>query len=187
MKRYGFDEFCVNMNYKKAFFAAKDVAVCSDKAGIPLYIYGGPQTGKTHLLYAIAQYIEEKLPDKRVIHLACEDYIEQLIISFRNRTEADFRAQLREKDVLLLDDIQISIGEPTTQEELVWLFNCIYEKGKNIVITGNRSQMELRAEGMIESLASRLEWGYEVEIPSDVIIANPVQTSKTSEFLDIKL
>ena len=94
---------------------------------------------------------------------------------------------MREKDVLLLDDIQISIGEPTTQEELVWLFNCIYEKGKNIVITGNRSQMELRAEGMIESLASRLEWGYEVEIPSDVIIANPVQTSKTSEFLDIKL
>ena len=171
MTKYSFENFYINMNNKQAFFAARNMAEHLEEAENPLYIYGGVQTGKTHILHAIEQYLHQHNHELNVLRITTEEFVHEVLNVIRTgRKEelAEFREKYRSADVLLMDDIQYLANKETSTVEFIHVFNVVYEAGGQIVITGNASLREMRKKGFPESFVSRLEWGRVVEIPSDM-------------------
>lgn len=86
----------------------------------PLYIYGGPGLGKTHLMHSIGHFIIDQNPDTKVLYVTSEEFTNEVIESIRNGNSSamtKFRDKYRTVDVLMIDDIQFIIGKESTQEE----------------------------------------------------------------------
>ena len=163
--KYSFDGFKQSEGNKQAFTAAMEVAKNPGEFFNPLYIYGDYGTGKTYLLYAISDYIMKNRQDINIVHVSADHFMEDVITGIRSG-DYSFREKYRKAGMLLFDDIQLIAGKEATQEEFRQVFNCLFEAGKQIVITGNESPKELVQKGLLENLASRLEWGSCVEIKS---------------------
>ena len=131
----------------------------------PLYIYGGPGLGKTHLMHSIGNYIIENNPDLKVLYVTSEVFTNEVIDSIRSGNAASMTA-LREKyrtvDVLMVDDIQFIIGKASTQEEFFNTFNALFGINKQIVISSDRPPKELKE--LDERFISRFLMGLIVDI-----------------------
>ncbi|MBS4209373.1 DnaA/Hda family protein [Bacillus sp. FJAT-50079] len=159
---YTFSNYISHYDNRLAYTAAKSISEAQGQADNPLYIYGPTTSGKTHLLHAIGNSILEQSPTLKVIIINAEQYIHEFIESIKNNTMDDFRLKYTQADLLLLDDIEILLGREQTQEELLHLFNVLFEKSKQIVFTSDRHPSEMSA--MNERLLARLEWGAVIEI-----------------------
>ncbi len=171
MTKYSFENFYINRNNKQAFLAAQLVAEHLGETENPLYIYGGSQMGKTHILHAIEQHVRTHNPDLNILLTTSEEFVNSILEAVRTgRSEGitEFREKHRNVDLLLVDDIQFLTNKIICTTEFIHTFNSIYEAGGQIVITGNMSPQELRKEGLSELLVSRLGWGRIVEIPQDM-------------------
>ena len=104
----------------------------------PLYLYGPPGVGKTHLLYSIASEISRLQPDAKIICVKGDQFTNELIQSILTHTTAQFKEKYRSADILLMDDVQFIAGKDSTQEEFFHTFNNLYELGKQIVLTSDR-------------------------------------------------
>ena len=97
------------------------VAESPGEAYNPLYIYGGPGLGKTHLLHSIGNFILNENPEKKVLYVTSEQFLNEVIEGIRSSNSSNIMSKMREKyrsvDVLLIDDIQIIIGKESTQQE----------------------------------------------------------------------
>jgi len=165
ISEYRFENFVVGNNNKMAHAAALAVA---DNPGItynPLYIYGGPGLGKTHLMHAIGNYILEKNPNKKILYVSSEQFTYEVIESIRSGN-ASAITKLREKyrtvDVLMVDDVQFIIGKDSTQEEFFHTFNTLHSAGKQIVLSSDKPPKKL--ETLEERYTSRFEWGLTTDI-----------------------
>ena len=115
---YTFDTFVVGNNNRFAQSAALAVAESPGEAYNPLYIYGGPGLGKTHLMHSIGHFILNEKPDTKVIYVTSEEFTNEVIESIRNGNASSmtrFRDKYRTVDVLMIDDIQFIIGKESTQ------------------------------------------------------------------------
>ena len=139
---FTFATFVVGDSNKVAHAAAQAVADAPGQYYNPLLIYGNSGLGKTHLLYAIAHVIRQKNPDKRIVYIKGDDFINEFIESVRTGKAADFRTKYREADLLLVDDIQFVAGKVETQNEFFHTFNTLYEAKKQIVLTSDRPPKE---------------------------------------------
>lgn len=157
---YTFDTFVVGKNNKFAHAASLAVAESPGEAYNPLYIYGGPGLGKTHLIQSIGHFILQQKPDKKVIYVTSEEFTNEVIDSIRNGN-ASAMTKLREKyrtvDVLMIDDVQFIIGKESTQEEFFHTFNVLHSAGKQIILTSDKPPKEM--ETLEERIRSRFEWG----------------------------
>ncbi len=104
----------------------------------PLYLYGPPGVGKTHLLYSIANEISRLQPDAKIICVKGDQFTNELIQSIITHTTAQFKEKYRSADILLMDDVEFIAGKDSTQEEFFHTFNNLYELGKQIVLTSDR-------------------------------------------------
>lgn len=162
-----FDNFVVGRSNEFALAACKKVAQVPAGAYNPLFIYGDPGLGKTHLLCAIANSLKRTHPDLSVLYKTAEDFTNELIDSIASRQMASFRLRYRSVDVLLLDDIQFIQDKNKTQEALFYTFNALYKCGRQIVISGDRLPTELNS--VQQKLISRLTWGLVVDLePPDL-------------------
>ena len=154
-KQYSFDSFEVTKANSKAFESAKRFAENADSK--PLAILGGTATGKTHLLYAVKNAIEQNSPKLNVILTTTADMVSTLtsIISSGGTAE-QFREKYMQADVILVDDIQELAGKEKTQDELLLLFNAFYESDKRFMMTS--SQKDARY-GFRDRLVIREFWG----------------------------
>ena len=163
--RYNFDTFVVGSNNKLAHSAALAVAESPGEAWNPLYLYGGPGLGKTHLMHSIGHFILEQNPDKKVLYVNSEEFTNEVIESIRSGNSTKM-TQLREKyrtvDVLLVDDIQFIIGKDSTQEEFFHTFNTLHNAGKQIILSSDKPPKEM--ETLDERFRSRFEWGLMADI-----------------------
>lgn len=160
---YVFDNFCVGQSNRICHATA--YAASQDLGGEynPLFIYGGVGLGKTHLLHAIGNCVQDESPNRKVLYVTSETFMNEYIDSIMNRTSAQgFRSKYRKADLLLIDDIQFLQRKEGTQEEFFNTFNDLYLNSNQIVMTSDRSPSMLK--NLEERLSSRFEWGMVAEI-----------------------
>jgi chromosomal replication initiator protein len=105
----------------------------------PLFVYGPPGLGKTHLLQAIGNYVQVYGNGLRVQYATVEDFTTDFVRSLRSNDTAAFRDRFRGADVLLLDDVQFLADKLKTKEEFFHTFNALYETGRQLVLTSDRA------------------------------------------------
>ena len=162
---YTFDTFVVGNNNRFAHSASLAVAESPGEAYNPLYIYGGPGLGKTHLMHSIGHFILNQNPDAKVIYVTSEEFTNEVIESIRNGNASSmtkFRDKYRKVDVLMIDDIQFIIGKESTQEEFFHTFNELHSAGKQIILSSDKPPKEM--ETLDERFRSRFEWGLIADI-----------------------
>ena len=163
--KYKFDTFVVGSNNKFAHSASLAVAESPGEVYNPLYLYGGPGLGKTHLMHSIGHFILEQDPDKKVLYVTSEEFTNEVIESIRSGNAASM-TKLREKyrnvDVLMVDDVQFIIGKESTQEEFFHTFNALHAAHKQIILSSDKPPKEM--ETLDERFRSRFEWGLIADI-----------------------
>ena len=160
--QFNFDNFVVGPSNRMAHSAA--IAVSNHPGDVynPLFIYGPPGVGKTHLLYAIANGIRKKNPDANIIYIKGDQFTNELIAAIQSGKNVEFRSKSREADLFLIDDIQFIAGKESTQEEFFHTFNTLYENHKQIVMTSDRKPNDMLT--LEDRLKSRFEWGLTIDI-----------------------
>lgn len=155
--RYTFDNFVEGPSNQMARLWAMMVAEQPGAHYNPFFIYGGVGLGKTHLMYALANYIITDNPTRRVAYVQSERFVSGMIKALQRGRIDDFKDQYRSLDTLLIDDIQFFAGKERSQEEFFHTFNTLLEGRHQIVLTSDRYPKEL--EGLEERLKSRFGWG----------------------------
>lgn len=162
-----FDNFVVGGSNKFAQTASFAVADSPGESYNPLFIYGGPGLGKTHLLHAIGNYITKENKNLRVIYVPADSFLNEVMESLRDPKDSTTKMQkIREKyrsvDVLMVDDIQVIIGKEATQNEFFNTFNALYTIGKQIIITSDKPPKEM--ENLDERFKTRFTMGIMADI-----------------------
>ena len=160
--QFTFDNFVVGPSNRFAHSAAIAVSKTPGQVYNPLFIYGPPGVGKTHLLYAIANGIRRDKPDANIVYIKGDQFTNELIDAIKNGKNIEFRNKYREADLFLVDDIQFIAGKESTQEEFFHTFNKLYEEHKQIVLTSDRKPDDMLT--LEERLRSRFLWGLTADI-----------------------
>jgi|TARA_B110000438_G_scaffold302790_2_gene361696 chromosomal replication initiator protein len=124
----------------------------------PLMIYGKTGLGKTHLIQAIGN----KINDASVYYVTSEKFATQFIDSLKENKLKDFTKFYSNIDVLIIDDVQFFSGKPKTQEVFFHIFNQLNLNQKQIILSADKSPLEL--DGLEERLISRFKSGLTVEL-----------------------
>lgn len=165
--RYSFENFLVGKSNRLAHAAALAVAERPGDCYNPLFVYGGPGLGKTHLLQAVALRLRENRPGLRTAFVSGEFFTQHYVSAIRESATEMFRRQHREVDVWLVDDIQFLSGKEQTKEEFFHTFNALYQTGKQIVLASDRSPTELTA--LEDRLRTRFQSGLIADVaPPDI-------------------
>ncbi len=127
----------------------------------PLFIFGGPGLGKTHLIQATGIAIKERYPDLVVLYVTGNEFKTQYMDAIKGNRLVDFMAFYMRIDVLLVDDIQDLLGQGS-QNAFFNVFNHLHQSGKQLVFTSDRAPVDL--QNFEERLLSRFKWGLSVEL-----------------------
>ena len=188
--KYRFDTFVVGGNNNFAYSAALAVAESPGKVYNPLFLYGGPGLGKTHLMHSIGHFIADHNPGKKVLYVTSEQFTNEVIESIRSGQKdskilANFREKYRTVDILLLDDVQFLIGKESTQVEFFHTFNALHQAGKQVVISSDRPPRLM--ETLDERFRSRFEMGLIADIQVPDYETKMAIMKKLSENLPISI
>lgn len=162
--KYTFDNFIVGSFNDLAYAAALAVINNLGKAYNPLFIYGGVGLGKTHLIQAIGNSIKNSDKLKKVQYITSEKFANETIFSIQNNTMPSFKEKYRNFDLLIVDDVQFIAGKTKIQEEFFWMFNAIYDAGKQVVLSSDKPPQSIT--NLEERLRSRFEVGMVADISS---------------------
>ena len=129
----------------------------------PLFIYGGPGLGKTHLAQAIGIEIKQKFPEKTVLYVSANRFQTQYMdaVNVKNKL-TDFLHFYQLIDVLIIDDVHEFADKPGTQNAFFHIFNHLHQSGKQLILTSDKAPVEL--QGLEQRLLSRFKWGLSAEL-----------------------
>lgn len=159
---FNFDNFVTGKANQLARAAAIQVSENPGAAYNPLFIYGGVGLGKTHLMQAIGNHLQQANPEAKIRYLHAERYVSDVVKAYENRAFDDFKRVYHSLDMLLIDDIQFFAKKSRTQEEFFYAFNSLIEAKKQIVISCDTYPKEI--VDMDERLRTRFSWGLTVAI-----------------------
>lgn len=161
--QYTFENFVKGEPNKLARAAAVEIAKNPGKTVFnPLFLYGGSGVGKTHLAYAIGNEVCRLNPQARVLYVSANTFKLQFQDAVNHNRVPDFLLFYQSVDVLIVDDIQYFADLKGTQDTFFQIFNHLQQSHKQLILTSDRSPMELR--GVQDRLLSRFKWGLSAEI-----------------------
>ena len=167
LNRHTFDDFVIGSSNRFAHAAAQAVAETPGRSYNPLFIYGDAGLGKTHLLQAVATYVDDHYANHQVRYVSSETFMNRFVEAIRNKTLPEFKQHYRDIGVLLVDDIQFMEGKEGLQEEFFHTFNSIQQAGGQIVLTSDRSPDSIPT--LEDRLRSRFKMGLVTHIqPPDI-------------------
>lgn len=159
---YTFESFVVGQSNMMSYRMAMKVASQPGQVANPLYIFGGVGLGKTHLMEAIGNYMLDEDLTRKILYVPANTFIEDYSKSTMKNNFVEFEKKYKNLDVLLVDDIQmLKVGEKS-QHEFFNLFNDLFQKKKQIIITSDCPAQKL--VGIMDRLTSRFSWGLTVDI-----------------------
>lgn len=190
-KNYTFESFVVGESNKFAQAAALAVAENPGTMYNPLFIYGNSGLGKTHLMHAIGNYIENK-HNLKVLYVTSDDFMNDFTGIARKGNKVNnldyvdyFKDKYRNIDVLIIDDIQFLGGAEKTQQEFFHTFNNLHNDSKQIIVSSDRSPDDLKV--LEDRLRTRFYWGLQVDIsPPDYELKKAIIKKKIKRE-DIKI
>jgi len=183
-----FDNFIVGPTNNLAQAAAKAVAEIPGKNGKypSLYIHSSSGLGKTHLLHAVANEINERYPNQTVCLITARDFMEEMIELVKKNRINEFVKKYTEKiDVLMIDDIHELKNKEGTQDQFFHVFNEMHNKGKQLIFTSDKRPKEI--DGISERIKTRLQWGLTVDIKAPDLETRIAILRKKMEDLDLFL
>jgi chromosomal replication initiator protein len=161
-----FDRFVIGPGNRFAHSAALAVAESPGESYNPLFLYGAPGLGKTHLLVSIANYLRRQHPEMPVVYTTAERFTTEFVASVRpgaaGGAQPRFKERYREAGALLIDDVQFLEGKPRTEEEFFHTFNELLSAGSQIVLSSDRPPEAL--EQLSDRMRDRFAWGLTVEL-----------------------
>lgn len=155
---YTFDQFVQGECNRFPFSAG--MAISKKPGGTafnPLIVYGDVGLGKTHLIQAIGNKIQDEHTDKQVIYLTSEKFTNQVIQAIKTNSVNDFMNFYQMIDVLIIDDIQFLANRHKTQEIFFNIFNQLHQSGKQLILSSDRPPKDL--QDVEARLISRFKWG----------------------------
>ncbi len=162
--KFSFDQFVIGDASRFAHASALAVAELPGQAYNPLFIYGPPGVGKTHLLHAVGNYVRAYGGGLTVRYTTSERFTNDFVSSVKagGPTMERFKDRYRRPDVLLIDDVQFLQSKARTQEEFFHTFNALLEAGSQLVMTADRLPGDFQA--FQERLQARFASGLVTEI-----------------------
>jgi len=159
-----FDRFVIGGGNRFAHSAALAVAESPGESYNPLFLYGNPGLGKTHLLVSIANYLRRQRPDLDVVYTTAERFTSEFVSSLRGdgRPTERFKERYRGVGALLIDDVQFLEGKARTEDEFFHTFNELYGQGSQIVLSSDRPPEAMSR--LSERMRDRFAWGLTVEL-----------------------
>ena len=158
-----FEQFVIGDCNRLAHAAALTVAEMPAQAYNPLFIYGPPGVGKTHLLSAIANLLSLHNPELMVRCTTGEAFTNEFLSALQDGNGEDFKARFRDVEVLLMDDVQFLERKTRTEEEFFHTFNALHDDGRQIVVSSDRAPQDLQA--LEDRLRERFQAGLVADIP----------------------
>ncbi len=162
--KFCFAQFVIGDANRLAHAAALAVAELPGQAYNPLFVYGPPGVGKTHLLHSIGNYVREYGNGLTVRYTTTERFTNEFLASLQTGSAAKerFKERYRRNDVLLIDDVQFLASKVKTEEEFFHTFNALYDTGSQLVLTSDRLPRDL------DALEDRMRERFESGLVTDV-------------------
>lgn len=160
--QFTFENFVIGKSNQLAHAATLQVAENPGQTYNPLFIYGGVGLGKTHLMQALGNRIQQNNPNSKVLYLHSERFVADMIKALQRNAMNDFKKFYRGINALLIDDIQFFAGKERSQEEFFHTFNSLLDGQQQIVLTCDRYPKEIA--GLEERLQSRFGWGLTIAV-----------------------
>ena len=158
--KYTFENFVFGDENKHAYQSSLRFAAFAEDPGtcVSLFIYGNSGLGKTHLLFAIKNYLAKEKPAIRVKYANSQAYLDDYMHDLgAQRGPGDpIMTEYRSADILIIDDIQNIVGKQASIEYFFQLVDEFIRNGKKIVIASDRAPKKL---GLDERLTSRFNAG----------------------------
>lgn len=163
---YTFERFVVGDNNEFAYSASLAAAKDPGKKFNPLLIYGGTGLGKTHLMQSVGNYIYNNPPEGKeninICYITAENFTNEFMKSLREKTTEAFKSKYRKIDVLLLDDIHFFEKKDSTQDELFYTFEALFQRKSQMIFTCDRPPSKLN--DIDERLKSRFNLGTPIDL-----------------------
>lgn len=160
---FSFDNYIEGESNKFACTVAKSIAKRPGATAFnPLFLHGGYGVGKTHLGHAVGLEVKNQFPDKIVVYLSSEKFIQQFVAAARAKNQTEFANFYQMVDVLIIDDIQFLSGKAATQDSFFHIFDYLHQNGKQIILTSDRAPVHVM--DIQERIVSRFKWGLTAEI-----------------------
>ena len=128
----------------------------------PLFLYGPSGVGKTHIAHALGNSMRAAWPAKSVSCMSASAFVDELIAAMQEGSIERWRARFRASDVLILDDVHQLRDKERSQEELFHLFNHLYERDCQIVLTSDVAPKSIA--GMTDRLCTRFSGGLVAQV-----------------------
>jgi chromosomal replication initiator protein len=162
-ENYSFENFVEGDCNRLARSAGYAVAQNPGKTSFnPLFLYSNTGLGKTHLSQAIGLEVKNNFPDKTVLYVRAEQFLNQFIDAVQNNSSNDFVHFYQMIDVLIIDDIHVFASKEKTQDIFFNIFNHLHQNGKQLVITSDKPPVDL--VGIKPRLLSRFKWGLAADL-----------------------
>jgi chromosomal replication initiator protein len=159
---YTFENFVVGKSNNHAYVASISCATKPGDLYNPLFIYGNSGLGKTHLLNSIGNMMKKHKPDLKVALVTGLDFVDCVYKSIKNGDIDEFKSDMYDLDLLLVDDVQFIANKEKTHEIFFSIFNELVNNRKQICLTSDRMPSEIN--GLQDRIISRFNSGLSVNI-----------------------